>query len=60
MTAPRSCIGQEFAYMEAKIILALTLRKFDFVSMYSGTPFQVYAITGKPVDGMPMRVSLVT
>ena len=44
--------------MEAKIIMALTLRKFDFVSMYSGTPFQVYAITGKPVDGMPMRVSL--
>ena len=46
--------------MEARIVLALTLRKFDFVSMYPGTPFQVYALTGKPVDGMPMRVSLTT
>jgi len=60
MIAPRSCIGQEFAYLEAKIILALTLRKFDFVSMYPGTPYQVYAFTGKPVDGMPMQVSLAT
>ena len=60
MTAPRSCIGQEFAYIEAKIIISMTLRKFDFVPMYPGTPFQVYAFTGKPVDGMPMRVSLAT
>jgi len=59
MEAPRSCIGQEFAYMEAKLIIAMTLRKFHFVSMYPGTPFQVYEFTNKPVDGMPMRVSLI-
>jgi len=59
MKAPRSCIGKEFAYMEVKLIMAMTIRKFDFVSMYPETPFQVYAFTNKPVDGMPMRVSLV-
>lgn len=57
--APRSCIGQEFAYMEVKLIIAMTLRKFDFKSMYPGIPFQIYAFTNKPVDGMPMQVSLV-
>jgi len=56
---PRSCIGQDFAYMEARIIVAVALRKFDFVPMYRGTmPYQIRAITAKPVDGMPMKVVL--
>ena len=58
IAVPRSCIGQEFAVMEGRIIVALTLRKFDFTPMYPGTPFQVRAYTGKPVDDMPMRVAL--
>jgi hypothetical protein len=46
--------------MEAKIIVALTSRKFDFVSMYPGAPYAVYALSSKPVDDMPMQVSLST
>lgn len=33
---PRNCIGQELAMLEAKIILALTSREFDFVVEYPG------------------------
>jgi cytochrome P450 len=31
---PRACLGQEFAMLEIKIIMALTLRSFDFSSAY--------------------------
>lgn len=31
---PRACIGQEFAMLELKIILALTLRDFDVEECY--------------------------
>ena len=60
IVVPRTCIGQEFAYMEARVVVALILRKFTFTSMYSGTPFQVRALTAKPVDGMPMRVIIAS
>jgi hypothetical protein len=45
--------------MEARVIVAVALRKFDFVPMYRGkTPYQIRALTAKPVDGMPMKVVL--
>ena len=31
---PRDCIGQELAMLEARIVLALTLRKFNFKEAY--------------------------
>lgn len=31
---PRDCLGQELAMLETRIILALTLRKFDFKEAY--------------------------
>ncbi|EME79459.1 uncharacterized protein MYCFIDRAFT_167334 [Pseudocercospora fijiensis CIRAD86] len=31
----RNCIGQELAIMEAKVILAMIVRKFDFISAYN-------------------------
>jgi len=57
ISVPRTCIGQDFAYMEGKIILAVTLRKFDFTPMYDGTPFQLKAFTARPIEGMPMKLS---
>jgi cytochrome P450 len=33
---PRNCIGQELAMLEARIILALTVRELDFVVEYPG------------------------
>jgi len=44
--------------MEARVTVAVVLRKFDFVPTYSGIPYQIRAITAKPVDGMPMKVVL--
>jgi hypothetical protein len=44
--------------MEARIVVAMTLRKFDFTAMYEGIPFQQRALTAKPVAGMPMRVKM--
>jgi len=32
---PRACIGQELALIEAKVILALTMRKFDIKAAYN-------------------------
>ena len=31
---PRNCIGQELAVLETKVILALTVREFDFRCQY--------------------------
>lgn len=33
---PRNCIGQELAMIEARIVLALTVREFDFILEYPG------------------------
>lgn len=33
---PRNCIGQELAILETKVIMALTVRSFDFEAAYEG------------------------
>ena len=65
---PRDCIGQQLAILEMKIVLVLTLRSFDFETVYredavkvEGWGDEAYVmkpLSGKPKDYLPMRVTL--
>ncbi|KAK7992351.1 hypothetical protein PG988_001145 [Apiospora saccharicola] len=78
---PRNCIGQELANIEARVILAFVVRRYDFTKVglgeldldKSGRPalddqgrsyrvksalYNTIRVTGRPVDGMMMRVGL--
>ena len=71
---PRSCIGQELAMLELKLVLVMTARTFDVKSVYdewdrlnstSGTKtingdkaYQILFGAAHPRDGLPCRVSL--
>ena len=37
---PRSCIGQELAMMEAKVVIALVVREIDFVAEFDGVKIE--------------------
>jgi cytochrome P450 len=55
----RTCIGKQFALMEAKLVLAITLRE---LSLRDGTLKPVardLAVTMAPRGGLPMRVARV-
>lgn len=68
----RNCIGQEFAMTELRLVLALSLREWDFEPVIRGADGKeaaeffgmkgIYQVTPKeeitmhPRDGMPMRV----
>lgn len=43
---PRSCIGQELAMIESRVILALAVRDFDFVTEYDGVKIKTWT----PID----------
>lgn len=47
---PRNCIGQDLALIEAKIILALTIREFDFRAAYDELSKLKGDGTGYPCD----------
>ncbi|KAJ6258575.1 hypothetical protein Dda_6621 [Drechslerella dactyloides] len=67
---PRSCIGQELAMLETKVIMALTLRRFDIEAQKQRPPangknevcgehvYQVLAGSAKPKGGMPSIVKM--
>jgi cytochrome P450 len=65
---PRNCIGQQLAIIEAKVIIVLTLRFFDFhpafradsesIPDWGGKGHQIVRLTAKPKDGIPMTVKI--
>ncbi|OAA40716.1 Amino acid adenylation [Metarhizium rileyi] len=67
---PRNCIGQELALLEARVVVAVLARHFDFTKVGLGAVERddrgrvvvdergMYQITAKPVDGMMMQLPI--
>jgi cytochrome P450 len=53
---PRDCIGQTFAILEAKTLLAMLYAKFSFQYAGSEPERQTFQLTSHPLYGAPMRV----
>ncbi|KAH7323262.1 putative cytochrome P450 monooxygenase [Stachybotrys elegans] len=49
---PRNCIGQELANIEARIIIAMLISRYDFT--------KTIQISGKPVDGMMVKIKMAS
>jgi len=55
---PRLCIGNNFAYMEMQLALAILLPKFKFEVIGNETPKLEGLITLRPKGGLPVKISL--
>ncbi|KAH6784627.1 cytochrome P450 [Perilla frutescens var. hirtella] len=53
---PRNCVGQGFALMEAKIILAMLISKFSFTISENYRHAPVVVLTMKPKYGVQIRL----
>jgi PHYB activation tagged suppressor 1 len=53
---PRNCVGQNFALLEGRIILALLLQRLDWTVDPSYHHCPTPRITLRPRDGMPLRI----
>ena len=53
---PRTCIGQNFAQMEAAAVMATLLRSFQLKLRPGYTPEPRLRVTLRPAGGMPMRL----
>jgi cytochrome P450 len=56
-TGPRACIGEQFAWNEAIIVLATLARSWSFSTAPGFRPTVSYRITLRPAAGMPMTVT---
>ena len=55
----RNCVGQRFAMMELKVILASMFRKFNLLSLLSTKELEPCTdIILKPTNGVPVKISL--
>ncbi|CAF4995062.1 unnamed protein product [Rotaria sp. Silwood1] len=57
-SGPRSCIGQNFAMLEAKIMLAMIIKRFRFELIPGQKHVPEITVTLRPKYGMWMKVSL--
>ena len=53
---PRMCIGNHFAYMEMQLLLAMLVRRFDFVLKNKKQVVPEPLITLKPKHGIQMQI----
>lgn len=53
---PRSCVGMGFALQEAKLVLAVVLRRWRVQPLGAGEPALTAAVTLRPRGGMPVRL----
>ncbi len=53
---PRMCIGNNFALLEADIILTKVIQQFDFKYIGESEPVMDPTLTLRVKDGMPMQI----
>ncbi|KAJ6570721.1 cytochrome P450 [Mycena sp. CBHHK59/15] len=60
IAGPHACIGKTMALIEMKAVLVALIANFEFAPAYPGQAAQpAAAITMKPTDGMPLKVTRV-
>jgi cytochrome P450 len=55
----RTCIGKHFALMEAKVVLACTLRRVSLLDLRGGIVGRDMAVTLAPSGSLPVRVHVM-